>query len=263
MIDWHLRGTRYNIHLDPADGLIFAGEEGMQLTWMDAKVDAWVVTPRIGKPIEINALWHNALMCMVEFAKRLDQPPDDYLALAKFAADSFPKFWNSKLNCCYDVIDGPDGDDHSLRPNQLFAVSLKYAPPLTPQQQKAIVDVCAQRLYTAHGLRSLAPSHPDYVGIYGGDRTKRDGAYHQGTTWGWLIGPFIQAHLNVYKNPQLAQQLLSPIEQHLSAGCVGTLSEVFDGDTPFIPRGAFAQAWTVAEVLRLKRLISNFELENV
>ncbi|MGD1896627.1 MAG: amylo-alpha-1,6-glucosidase [Phormidesmis sp.] len=262
VIDWHLRGTRYNIQLDPADGLIYAGTDTEQLTWMDAKVDDWVVTPRRGKPVEINALWHNALLCMAEFCDRLQKPPDnkpkdDYLALAKFAATSFPKFWNAKLGYCYDVIDTPEGNDTTLRPNQLFAVSLPYAPPLTRQQQQSIVDTCAQQLLTSHGMRSLAPSHQDYIGTYGGDRIKRDGSYHQGTTWSWLIGPFIQAHLKVYNNPAIARQFLEPLTHHLSGGCIGTLSEIFDGDTPFISRGAFAQAWSVAEVLRTLQLIEH------
>ncbi|MEL6259871.1 MAG: amylo-alpha-1,6-glucosidase [Cyanobacteria bacterium J06626_6] len=255
VISWHLRGTRYNIRVDDADGLLAAGEAGAQLTWMDAKVDDWVVTPRIGKPVEINALWHNALLCMAEFCDRLSKPKGNYTALAHTVAQSFTKFWNPQQNCCFDVLDGPNGNDPALRPNQLFAVSLPYGPPLTREQQKAIVDSCGQQLVTSHGLRSLAQSHADYAGIYGGDRYKRDGSYHQGTTWGWLIGPFVQAHLKVYRNPAAAKQLLAPFIHHLRGGCVGTLSEIFDGDTPFAPRGAFAQAWSVAEVLRAWQLI--------
>ncbi|MEO1413590.1 MAG: amylo-alpha-1,6-glucosidase, partial [Bacteroidota bacterium] len=148
--------------------------------------------------------------------------------------------------------------DAALRPNQIFAVSLTYGPGLSEQQQKGIVDTCGQQLLTSHGLRSLTPNHPDYTGVYGGDRTKRDGSYHQGTTWGWLIGPFIQAHLKVYKNPDLARTFLTPLSQHLTAGCVGTLSEIFDGNAPFLSRGAFAQAWSVSEVLRAWALIENF-----
>ena len=256
VITWHQKGTRYNIHVDPKDGLVFAGENDAQLTWMDAKVDDWVVTPRIGKPVEINALWHNALMCMVEFAERIGQPHAEYRSLAETTANSFSKFWNEQLNHCYDVIDGPKGNDFALRPNQLFAVSLKYAPPLSKQQQKHIVDSCAQQLLTSHGMRSISPNHSDYAPIYGGDRIKRDGSYHQGTTWGWLIGPFVEAHLKVYNNPAIAQQLLTPLMHHLQSGCIGTLSEIFDGDAPFTPRGAFAQAWTVAEVLRIMQIIN-------
>ena len=290
VVDWHLRGTRYNIHLDQTDGLLYAGTESEQLTWMDAKVDDWVVTPRIGKPIEINALWYNALLCMAEFCDRLGESTGeesshsvedisvrdgsgeehdafetrsvdyqkqkaDYLALARFVEASFSKFWNAELGYCYDVIDGPSGNDSSLRPNQLFAVSLFYASPLSEAQRKSIVDVCAQQLLTSYGMRSLAPAHADYVGVYGGDRYKRDGSYHQGTTWGWLLGPFVQAHLKVYKDSEVAAQLLEPMIQHISAGCVGTLSEIFDGDAPFFARGAFSQAWSVAEVLRVMRLI--------
>ncbi len=257
VIDWHVRGTRYQIHLD-SDGLIYAGQPGEQLTWMDAKVDDWVVTPRIGKPVEINALWHNALMTMAQFCQRLHKPDQEYTALAQRAATGFEKFWQADDGYCYDVIDGPEGDDTTLRPNQIFAVSLAFAPPLTARQQKAIVDASAQQLLTSHGMRSLTPTHPDYIGRYGGDRYKRDGAYHQGTVWSWLIGPFVQAHLKVYRDPAAARTLLMPIAHHLRSGCVGTLSEIFDGDPPYSPRGAYAQAWSVAEVLRLWQLIDQW-----
>lgn len=254
VINWHIKGTRYNIKLDERDGLIYAGQPGVQLTWMDAKVDNWVVTPRIGKPIEISALWHNALMCMVHFCDRLNQPKAQYTELANQTATGFKRFWNAELGYCYDLLDGPNGDDPSLRPNQLFAVSLAYAPPLSKQQQQAIVDTCAAHLLTSHGVRSLSPNHPDYIGKYQGDRTQRDGAYHQGTVWSWLIGPFVQAHLKVYENPELSRTFLTPLLDHVQSGCVGTLSEIFDGDAPFPPQGAFAQAWSVAEVLRLWHL---------
>ncbi|MEL7350525.1 MAG: amylo-alpha-1,6-glucosidase [Cyanobacteria bacterium P01_A01_bin.116] len=254
VIQWHLQGTRYNIGWDSRDGLISAGQAGMQLTWMDAKVDDWVVTPRIGKPVEINALWHHALGCMVSFARQLGEDEHPYLALAAQAAEGFQKFWQPGANYCFDVIEGPSGNDASLRPNQLFAVSLAYGPPLSFAQQKAIVDTCAQQLLTSYGLRSLSLQHDDYVGVYGGDRVKRDGSYHQGTTWGWLIGPFVQAHLKVYKDPAVARTFLEPFAHHLQAGCTGTLSEIFDGNAPFTPRGAFAQAWSVAEVLRAWQL---------
>ena len=254
VIDWHIRGTRYNIKLDSSDGLIYAGQPGTQLTWMDAKADDWVVTPRMGKPIEISALWHNALMCMVQFCGYLNQPEGQYVKLSQQTAKGFNRFWNAELGYCYDVLDGPDGDDAALRPNQLFAVSLAFAPPLTQQQQRAIVDSCAAQLLTSYGMRSLSPNHPDYIGRYKGDRIGRDGAYHQGTTWGWLIGPFVQAHLKVYEDPAIARTFLTPLLQHLQSGCVGNLSEIFDGDAPFEAKGAFAQAWSVAEVLRLWQL---------
>ncbi|NJO95451.1 MAG: glycogen debranching protein [Pleurocapsa sp. CRU_1_2] len=256
IIDGYCRNTRYNIYLD-SDGLIYAGETGVQLTWMDAKVSDWVVTPRIGKPVEINALWYNALMIMSQFAKHLGKLDGEYLAMAAKTRESFQRFWNLDLQYCYDVLDTPDGNDNSLRPNQIFAVSLPVtkkgaspAPLLDDRQQKQVVDIVSQRLLTSHGLRSLAQDHPDYVGIYGGDRFQRDGAYHQGTVWGWLIGHFVQAHLKVYQNPQVCKTFLEPMSEHLAAACVGSLSEIFDGDAPFIPRGAFAQAWSVAEVLR-------------
>ncbi len=249
IIDWHCRGTRYNIHLDSADGLLYAGETGVQLTWMDAKVGDWVVTPRTGKPIEVNALWYNALHTMANFARYLSKPHQEYEAMADRAQVSFGRFWNQKTGYCYDVLDSPDGDDPSMRPNQIFAVSLAESP-LTPAQQKGVVDVCGQILLTSHGLRSLTFEHPKYQGKYGGDQYQRDGAYHQGTVWGWLLGPFVLAHLRVYKNPEQARQFLQPMAHHLTSHGLGSLSEIFDGDAPMTPRGCIAQAWTVAEVLR-------------
>lgn len=249
IIHWHCRGTRYNIHLDPADGLLYAGEEGVQLTWMDAKVGDWVVTPRTGKPIEVNALWYNALRTMAKFARQLGKPHQEYEAIADRTLARFPRFWNPALGYCYDVVDGPNGDDPSLRPNQIFAVSLPESP-LTPAQQKAVVDVCGRSLLTSFGLRSLAPDHPDYQGHYGGDPRQRDGSYHQGTVWGWLIGPYVLAHLRVYGDPIQARQFLEAMTDHLCDHGIGSLSEIFDGDPPMTPRGCIAQAWTVAEVLR-------------
>ncbi len=255
IVDWHRRGTRYQIHLDD-DGLIYAGEKGVQLTWMDAKVDDWVVTPRIGKPVEINALWYNALVCMVQFARALDRPSQAYEQMAVKTREGFQRFWHEAAGYCYDVIDTPEGNDLSLRPNQIFSVSLpireqkSFSPLLERQQQKSVVDTVARYLLTSHGLRSLAPNHPDYQGHYGGTRLRRDGAYHQGTVWGWLIGHFVQAHLKVYQNPILARSFIEPMVNHLQASCVGKIGEIFDGDAPFLPRGCFAQAWSVAEVLR-------------
>ena len=250
IIDWHQRGTRYNIHLDKNDGLIYAGEDGVQLTWMDAKVDDWVVTPRIGKPVEINALWYNGLRIMADFARQLDKDGAAYETLADKAQEGFARFWNQELGYCADVLDTPHGEnDLSLRPNQLFAVSLPYSP-LDTGQQRAIVDICARTLLTAHGLRTLSPEDANYIGEYGGDQLKRDGAYHQGTVWGWLIGPFVSAHLKVYQNPEEARSYLTSLLQHLAAHGVGSISEIFDGDPPFTPRGCIAQAWSIAEVLR-------------
>ncbi|MBG1243110.1 amylo-alpha-1,6-glucosidase [Nostoc sp. NZL] len=249
IIDWHCRGTRYNIHLDAADGLLYAGVAGVQLTWMDAKVDDWVVTPRIGKPIEVNALWYNALRTMAKFARQLGKPHQEYEAMADRAKYRFSRFWNDETGYCYDVLDSSDGDDALLRPNQIFAVSLPESP-LTPAQQKGVVEACGRMLLTSHGLRSLAPDYPQYQGKYRGNQYQRDGAYHQGTVWGWLLGPFVLAHLRVYKNPEQARQFLEPMANHLTAHGIGSLSEIFDGDAPMTPRGCIAQAWTVAEVLR-------------
>jgi predicted glycogen debranching enzyme len=261
IIRWHQQGTRYGIHLD-TDGLIYAGEPDVQLTWMDAKVDDWVVTPRQGKAIEVNALWYNALRIMADFAETLGQPATEYQRLAEQTRQGFQRFWQPDLGYCYDVLDTPQGDNADLRPNQIFAVALPASPqwssPLSPAQQKAVVDVVAQQLLTSHGLRSLSPNHADYHSHYGGDRYQRDGAYHQGTVWGWLIGPFVQAHLKVYRHPAIAHQLLEPMADHLRSGCVGTLSEIFDGAPPMTPRGAFAQAWTVAEVLRAWITLQSF-----
>jgi len=249
IIDWHRRGTRYNVHGDPADGLLYAGEPGVQLTWMDAKVGDWVVTPRIGKSVEINALWYNGLCSTADFARRLGEPADRYEALAEQTRAGFARFWNEVAGYCYDVIDGPGGDDLALRPNQLLAVSLPHSP-LDTRQQRAVVDVCARHLLTSYGLRSLTPEDPAYVGHYGGDQHQRDASYHQGTVWGWLIGPFVSAYLRVYGDCERARFFLQPLIHHLADHGVGSISEIFDGDAPFTPRGCIAQAWSVAEVLR-------------
>jgi predicted glycogen debranching enzyme len=252
MIDAHVQGTRYNIHVDPADGLIYAGGPGVQLTWMDAKLGDWVVTPRTGKPVEINALWINALHTMLEFARLLTKPGEGYEKLGAKAGKNFQKFWNAERNCCYDVIDVPgNGDRHdkTLRPNQIFAVSLPVSP-LSREQQKAVVDVCAQRLLTSYGLRSLAPGEPGYQGHYGGSPHDRDAAYHQGPVWGWLLGPFVLAHLRVYRDRAAAMRFLDPLGRQIFSHGLGTLSEIFDGDAPFHPTGCVAQAWSVGEVLR-------------
>jgi predicted glycogen debranching enzyme len=248
IVDWHRRGTRFGIGLDPDDGLLRAGEEGVQLTWMDAKVADWVVTPRSGKPVEVNALWYNALCIMADLARHLGQDPVVYDELAEQAAAGFGRFWSEERGYLYDVLDGPRGDDAALRPNQLLAVSLPHSP-LPADQQRAVVDACARHLLTSHGLRSLAPEDGQYIGRYGGGRRQRDAAYHQGTVWGWLIGPFIRAHLRVYGDPAAARAYLAPLLRHLAAHGVGSVSEVFDGDAPFAPRGCIAQAWSVAELL--------------
>lgn len=263
VIGWHCRGTRYNIHLDPDDGLIYAGEAGAQLTWMDVKIGDWVVTPRTGKPIEVNALWYNALRAMALFARRLNQSPGRYDDMAEHTRIGFQKFWNRVGGYCYDVIDAPLGYDDTLRPNQVFAVSLPFddayhqAPLLTAEQQKSVVDVLGRELLTSYGLRSLAPSDSEYRKTYGGPPAERDAAYHQGTAWGWLLGPYLQAHLRVYRNPDRCRELLGAIAHHLSTIGLGTISEIFDGDPPHYPRGCLAQAWSVAEVLRAWAVVEN------
>jgi predicted glycogen debranching enzyme len=250
IVAWHRRGTRYGIRVDPADGLLAAGEPGVQLTWMDAKVGDWVVTPRMGKPVELSALWYNAARAMAEFARLLGKPADEYDALADQTQAGFERFWYVAGGYCYDVIDSPDGeDDASLRPNQLLAVSLTHSP-LPAARQQAVVDVCTRRLLTPHGLRSLAADDPAYKGGYGGDIQRRDTAYHQGTVWAWLIGPFAQAHLRVHGQPAATRAYLTSLMRHLADHGVGSISEIFDGDPPFTPRGCIAQAWSVAELLR-------------
>jgi predicted glycogen debranching enzyme len=249
IVDWHVRGTRYSIHTDPSDGLLYAGEPSVQLTWMDARVGDRVVTPRIGKPVEINALWLNALVAMTQFAIVLGRAADGFWSLAQRAREGFQRFWNETAQCCFDVLDGPEGNDATLRPNQIFAVSLPVSP-LSLEQQRAVVEACASRLLTSHGLRSLAPDDPQYRGQYVGGPADRDGAYHQGTVWGWLLGPFALAHLSVHGDPNQAATFLEPMADHMKARGLGTAGEIFDGDPPFTPRGCIAQAWTVAELLR-------------
>ena len=253
MVDAHVAGTRYQIHVDQADGLLYAGEPGVQLTWMDAKVGDWVVTPRIGKPVEINALWFNTLETMASLALAAKQAAEPFAKLAERVKQSFGKFWNESGGYCYDVIDAPGiGNDAVLRPNQIFAVSLPQSP-LPAEQQKTVVDICARRLLTSYGLRTLAQTEPGYQGHYGGNARERDGAYHQGTVWGWLLGPFVLAHLRVYADRDAAMSFLDPLGKQIHSYGLGTLGEIFDGEAPFTPRGSIAQAWTVGEVLRAWR----------
>jgi predicted glycogen debranching enzyme len=254
----HVRGTRYNIHVDPADGLLYAGEPGVQLTWMDVKTGDWVVTPRIGKPVEVNALWLNATTTMARFGRAIGRTGDRYDELAERARSGFKRFWNPATQFCFDVIDGPGGtgdNDASLRPNQIFSVSLPETA-LTPEQQSAVVEVCARELLTSFGLRSLGPGEPGYHGRYAGNPQDRDAAYHQGTVWGWLLGPFALAHLRVFQDPDIAASFLEPMLRHVQAAGLGTASEIFDGDPPFAPQGCVAQAWTVGETLRAWRAIA-------
>ncbi len=249
IIDWHVKGTRYSIHVDPADGLLYAGEDGVQLTWMDVKIGDWVVTPRTGKAVEINALWHNALWCMAEFARLIGKPFDQYEAMAARVQEGFARFWCDETQYLYDVIDTPEGvDDASIRPNAVIAASLHYSP-VTREQAWAVFNVAARKLYTSHGLRSLSPDDPRYVGEFEGDPVQRDSSYHQGTVWGWLLGRFVE--LADRLGDRTADQYLDGMRCQFSGKCVGTLSEIFDGDPPHAPKGASAQAWTVAEYLRV------------
>jgi predicted glycogen debranching enzyme len=250
IITAHVKGTRYNIHVDPEDGLLYGGGPGVQLTWMDAKIGDWVVTPRTGKPVEINALWINALDTMTQFAKTLATTTGGYEQLSAKAKSSFARFWNAQRNCCFDVLDAPRvGSDASLRPNQIFAVALGVSL-LTFEQQKAVVNICASQLLTPFGLRSLAVSEPGYTGAYAGGPRERDAAYHQGTIWGWLLGPFALAHYRVYKDRVASLAYLEPLAKSIDSYGLGTLAEIFDGDAPHRPCGCIAQAWTVGEILR-------------
>jgi predicted glycogen debranching enzyme len=261
VIHSHIEGARFGIRVDPADGLLHAGEPGTQLTWMDAKHGAEVFTPRIGKPVEINALWLNALDVTARLAARLRDADARRLCsswLARGSA-SFQRFWNETRGCLFDVLDGETGPDARVRPNQILALALRYCP-LTSEQARAVVARCAEELLTSHGLRSLSPNEPGYAGRYGGDPRQRDAAYHMGTVWSWLLGPFARAHYRAFGDARLAQSFLAPMAQHLDAACLGTISEIFDGDAPHNARGCFAQAWSVAEILRawihLERRIS-------
>ena len=250
----HLRGTKFNIHVDPQDGLLVQGEDGYQLTWMDAKMGDWVVTPRRGKAVEINALWYNALELLANW---LDETGDEasanrYRDHAERARRSFnERFWYDEGGYLYDVIDTPDGrNDNSIRPNQIFAISLDH-PVLQKDRWASVLAVVEKELLTPVGLRSLSPHHPDYKENYHGDLKTRDAAYHQGTVWGWLIGPFIDAWLKLHPDElERARKFLGAFLEHLDEAGLGTISEVFDAEPPHTARGCIAQAWSVAEVLR-------------
>jgi predicted glycogen debranching enzyme len=253
IIEHHVAGTRFGIHVDPADGLLSQGEEGYQLTWMDAKVGDWVVTPRRGKAVEINALWYNALKLLERWNHEFG---DDAGAAtlsgraAQTRASFNRRFWYSEGGHLYDVVDGEQGDDPAFRPNQVFAISLEH-PVLDPERWEAVLEQVASRLLTPFGLRSLAPGHPDYKATYDGNLRVRDAAYHQGTIWAWLIGPFVDAWLRVHPHDHdKVHGLLAGFGPHLGEACVGSISEIFDAEAPYYPRGCVAQAWSVAEVLR-------------
>jgi predicted glycogen debranching enzyme len=259
ILEWHRRGTRFGIKVDAKDGLLRAGEPGAQVTWMDAKIGERAVTPRIGKPVEINALWHFALVSMARWAQILSEQvlAKELGRAAMQVGRAFARaFWCEPSGCLYDVVDGPDAAvdaggrsvDASLRPNQIFAVSLG-TKLLDARRARAVVDVCGRELLTPVGLRTLAVADPRYVGVYQGGPEERDAAYHQGTVWAWLLGPYALAHYRVYQDSAYALSLLTGLAPHLGEGCLGTISEIFDGDAPHTPRGCFAQAWSVGQTL--------------
>jgi predicted glycogen debranching enzyme len=259
IIEWHRKGTRHAIHVDPEDHLLSAGTPGTQLTWMDAKVGDWVVTPRHGKPVEVNALWYNALRIVGWWANRFGDSgyASDMEAIAQATAKSFEsRFWNAAAGCLYDCLH-LDRPDDRIRPNQIFAVSLPF-PLMSIEQQQSLLRVVEQRLLTPVGLRTLDPMHPEYRGRYEGGPLERDGAYHQGTVWPWLLGPYISARLQAFGHSaaQLAQcrSIIEALERELNTGCLGSLAEIYDGDAPHRPLGAAAQAWSVAETLRILAL---------
>ncbi len=249
IVDHHLAGTCHGIGVDVRDGLLAASEPGLQLTWMDAKVDDWVVTPRMGKPVEVNALWYQCLRVMESLAGMLGEDDSRFSVAAHRVAASFQRFWNEERGFCFDVIDGPDGNDARLRPNQLLAVSLGHSA-LLPDQMRAVVDVCGRELLTPMGLRTLGPDELEYRPRYRGGPIDRDASYHQGTVWPWLLGPFVTAHHRVYGDTGAALSFLDAIPLHLAEAGIGSVSEVGDGDPPHAPGGAVAQAWSVAEILR-------------
>jgi predicted glycogen debranching enzyme len=252
IIHWHDKGTRFNIHTDE-DGLLYGGMPGAQLTWMDAKAGDWVITPRQGKAVEVNALWYNALKILAVLSKRFNKTTSAirYEKRDRQVKYSFSKvFWNKEQQCLYDYVDG-DFRDASIRPNQIFAVSLPF-PVLSMKRAKSVLRAIEKRLLTPYGLRTLAPVHPDYNPRYEGDQLSRDSAYHQGTVWGWLIGPFIDALVRI-KGPagkKQARAILKNMSRHFRDAGIGTISEVFDADAPYRPRGCIAQAWSISEVLR-------------
>jgi predicted glycogen debranching enzyme len=253
IVEHHQKGTRFGIGVDPEDGLLRQGAEGYQLTWMDAKVGDWVVTPRRGKAVEINALWYNALLLLAGWLKEEGDADHQKLeAAAALARRSFNRrFWCPQEQGLYDVVDGEKGDDSSCRPNQILSFSLEH-PILEKEHWATVLETVGRRLLTPVGLRSLAPGNPDYKPRYYGDLRSRDAAYHQGTVWAWLIGPFLDAWLRVHPDKtDGARHLLAGFDEHLSNACVGTISEIFDAEPPFTARGCAAQAWSVAEALRV------------
>jgi predicted glycogen debranching enzyme len=253
IVSWHVKGTRYNIHVD-VDGLLFSGAPGVQLTWMDARVGDKVITPRYGKPVEIQALWYNALRVMQELSERFAEPEKarQYSERAEQAHTSFnEQFWNDFTSCLNDVVNGNEIDS-TIRPNQIIALSLTHSMVSQAKAEK-ILKVIERELLTSRGLRSLSPTDPKYRGVYEGDPSNRDAAYHQGTVWPWLIGPFIRARAKILgrnDSQDFGRSWFEAFEQHFAEAGLGQVSEIFDAEPPHRPRGCIAQAWSVAELLR-------------
>lgn len=262
MVDWHYKGTRYNIHVN-GDGLLNAGEPGQQLTWMDARIGNWVVTPRMGKPVEIQALWYNVLRIFAELLKLNDQEHDAFVvdtSAEKIKQNFAEQFWYKEGNYLYDNIDENGNPIAELRPNQLLAISLPFAL-IDGEKAKAVLKIIEDHLYTPVGLRSLRKSDNRYVPVYGGDQWHRDSAYHEGTVWSWLLGPYIDAMMKVKSEKAEVKKVIENFAYHLTEGCIGSVSEIFDADAPHYPRGCVAQAWGVAEVLRIIKDYQLFDLK--
>ena len=257
IIEWHLRGTRHGIHATE-DGLLYSGEQGLQLTWMDAKIGDWVVTPRIGKPVEINALWYNALSIYATLLELSGDSDEATLIFEKatLVRKSFnEQFWNSEKGYLYDVVNDNEKDD-SLRPNQLFAISLPFIL-IDREKARSILKIVTAKLYTIAGLRTLSPDDPSYASCYEGNAHKRDSCYHQGTVWSWLLGPYIDALAKLGSSRALLKNVIDNFVYHLNEGCLGSVSEIFDAEFPHHPKGCIAQAWGVAEILRV---INDYDL---
>lgn len=261
IIQAHINGTKFGIHMDSKDGLLKQGADGYALTWMDAKVGDLVVTPRRGKAVEINALWYNALMITIELMQKYHsgKKVDKLKEIAEFCKQSFnQKFWFSEGGYLYDIVEGEGGNDSALRPNQLFAFSLDY-PVLEEKNWKQVLDIVHEKLVTPYGLRTLSSKHPNYKVNYAGSLLLRDLAYHQGTIWAWLIGPYIDCWLKVYPDKvNEVEEFLKHFARHLNEGCLGSINEIFDSSSPHMHRGCHAQAWSVSEVLRAKSKLARY-----
>jgi predicted glycogen debranching enzyme len=259
IIEWHQKGTRYNIH-ETEEGLLYSGEDGFQLTWMDAKVGDWVVTPRRGMAVEIQALWYNAQVIYADLLEKNNENIEAKLITGKAAktkTNFLQQFWNDESKYLYDVVNGEE-KDKSIRPNQLFAISLPYAL-IDGKQAAAVLKIVEEKLYTPVGLRTLPKDDDRYVGIYGGDAWHRDSAYHQGTVWSWLLGPYIDAVMKVESKKSKVKKIMDAFKYHLNEGCIGSVSEIFDADVSHHPRGCIAQAWGVAELLRVMKEYELFD----